>query len=61
MAPDAKCHEAQVVFEEDAPEVKRWAEFRPCGPPFLDQGCVARVQLIEECDAVFEGREIEII
>ena len=30
-------------------------------PRILDQGCVVRVQLIEECDAAFEGREIETI
>jgi len=30
-------------------------------PRILDQGCVARVQLIDECDATFEGREIETI
>ena len=27
----------------------------------LDQGCVAKVQLIEECDAAFEGCGIETI
>ena len=50
-----------VALEKDASEVKLWVEFRPVEPRILDQGCVARAQLIEECDAAFKGREIETI